>query len=51
MSADAITHTGFPAGHTVLFGTGGKVIMTPRSFEHSRTIRSVQIDSLALGRR
>ncbi|AJE84622.1 hypothetical protein SLNWT_4246 [Streptomyces albus] len=50
MSVDAIMHTEFPAGYTVFFGTDGKVIMTPQSFEHSSTIKSMQIDSLALGR-
>ncbi|MGW1077195.1 Uma2 family endonuclease [Streptomyces sp. NPDC002537] len=51
MSVDAIVHTEFPEGYTVLFGADGKVIMTPRSEEHSSTIRSMQIGSaLALGR-
>jgi hypothetical protein len=51
MSVDAIVHSEFPEGCTVLFGADGKVIMTPRSEEHSSTIRSMQIDSaLALGR-
>ncbi|MET8980115.1 Uma2 family endonuclease [Streptomyces sp. NPDC004539] len=51
MSVDAIVHTEFPKGYTVLFGTDGKVIMTPQSEEHSSTIRSLQIDSAAaLGR-
>lgn len=50
MSVDAITHTEFPEGYTVFFGADGKVIMTPQSEEHSSTIRSMQIDSLALGR-
>lgn len=51
MSVDAIVHTEFPEGYTVLFGADGKVIMTPQSEEHSSTIRSMQIDSaLALGR-
>ncbi|MCX5422589.1 Uma2 family endonuclease [Streptomyces sp. NBC_00078] len=50
MSVDAIMHTEFPEGHTVFFGADGKVIMTPQSEEHSSTIRSMQIDSLALGR-
>ncbi len=35
MSADAVMHTEFPAGHVVFFGTDGKVVMTPQSFEHS----------------
>lgn len=51
MSVDAIVHTEFPKGYTVLFGADGKVITTPQSEEHSSTIRSMQIDSaLALGR-
>ncbi|WP_416974796.1 Uma2 family endonuclease [Streptomyces sp. 4F14] len=50
MSVDAIMQTELPAGYTVLFGADGKVVMTPRSFEHSSTIKSMQIDSLALGR-
>ncbi|MGW3099862.1 Uma2 family endonuclease [Streptomyces sp. NPDC001102] len=50
MSVDSIMHTEFPKGYTVLFGADGKVIMAPRSEEHSSTIRSMQIDSLALGR-
>ncbi|MFI6408730.1 Uma2 family endonuclease [Streptomyces sp. NPDC050548] len=50
MSVDAITHTEFPAGYVVFFGADGKIIMTPRSEEHSSTIKSMQIDSLALGR-
>ncbi|MEU2777918.1 Uma2 family endonuclease [Streptomyces sp. NPDC007162] len=51
MSVDAIVHTEFPKGYTVLFGADGKVIMTPQSEEHSSTIRSMQIDSAAaLGR-
>lgn len=50
MSVDAIVHTQFPEGYTVFFGVDGKVIMTPRSEEHSSTIRSLQIDTLALGR-
>jgi len=50
MSVDAIMHTEFPAGHVIFFGTDGKVIMTPQSFEHSSTIKSMQIDSLSLGR-
>ncbi|WP_327177685.1 Uma2 family endonuclease [Streptomyces sp. NBC_01335] len=50
MSVDAVMHTEFPAGYVVFFGTDGKVVMTPRSEEHSNTIRSMQIDSLALGR-
>jgi hypothetical protein len=40
MSVDAIVHTEFPKGYTVLFGADGKVIMTPQSFEHSSTIKS-----------
>ena len=50
MSVEAIMHTEFPEGYTVFFGADGKVIMTPRSEEHSSTIRSMQIDSVALGR-
>ncbi|WP_031519153.1 Uma2 family endonuclease [Streptomyces sp. NRRL F-5123] len=50
MSVDAIVHTEFPEGYTVLFGADGKVITTPRSEEHSKTIRSMMIDSLPLGR-
>ncbi|MFE9425298.1 Uma2 family endonuclease [Kitasatospora sp. NPDC006697] len=50
MSVDAVMHTEFPAGYVVFFGTDGKVVMTPQSEEHSSTIRSMQIDSLALGR-
>ncbi|MGW2207620.1 Uma2 family endonuclease [Streptomyces sp. NPDC001774] len=50
MSVEAIMHTEFPEGYTVFFGADGKVIMTPQSLEHSSTIRSMQIDSLALGR-
>jgi hypothetical protein len=51
MSVDAIVHTEFPRGYTVLFGADGKVIMTPQSEEHASTIRSMQIDSAAaLGR-
>ncbi|WP_327168700.1 Uma2 family endonuclease [Streptomyces subrutilus] len=51
MSVDAVMHTDFPAGYVVFFGTDRKVIMTPQSFEHSSTIKSMQIDSLSLGRR
>lgn len=50
MSVDAVMHTEFPAGYVVFFGADGKVVMTPQSFEHSSTIKSMQIDSLALGR-
>ncbi|GGZ76741.1 hypothetical protein GCM10010371_40600 [Streptomyces subrutilus] len=50
MSVDAVMHTEFPAGYVVFFGTDRKVIMTPQSFEHSSTIKSMQIDSLSLGR-
>ncbi|GAQ55242.1 Uma2 family endonuclease [Streptomyces acidiscabies] len=49
MSAKAVMRTEFPKGHTVFFGVDGKVIMTPRSFEHSNTIRSMQIATLTLG--
>ncbi|MFJ9905831.1 Uma2 family endonuclease [Streptomyces sp. NPDC101152] len=51
MSVDAIVHTEFPKGYTVLFGSDGKVIMTPRSFEHSSTIKSLHHDTIvSLGR-
>jgi Uma2 family endonuclease len=51
MSVDAIVHTEFPEGYTVLFGAEGKVIMTPQSFEHSSTIKSMQYDTIvSLGR-
>ncbi|MEU6199782.1 Uma2 family endonuclease [Streptomyces sp. NPDC047061] len=51
MSVDSIMHTEFPKGYTVLFGADGKVIMTPQSFEHSSTIKSMQYDTiLSLGR-
>ncbi len=50
MSVDAVMHTEFPAGYVVFFGADGKVVMTPQSFEHSSTIKSMQIDSLSLGR-
>ena len=51
MSVDAIAHTEFPKGYTVLFGADGKVIMTPQSFEHSSTIKSMQYDTIvSLGR-
>ncbi|MFJ8440917.1 Uma2 family endonuclease [Kitasatospora griseola] len=50
MSVDAVMHTEFPPGYVVFFGTDGKVVMTPQSFEHSSTIKSMQIDSLSLGR-
>ncbi len=50
MSVDAVMNTEFPMGYVVFFGTDRKVVMTPQSEEHSSTIRSMQIDSLALGR-
>ncbi|MFF8427145.1 Uma2 family endonuclease [Streptomyces sp. NPDC016566] len=51
MSVDAIVHTEFPKGYTVLFGADGKVIMTPQSVEHSNTIKSMQFDTIvSLGR-
>ncbi|MER6214885.1 Uma2 family endonuclease [Streptomyces sp. NPDC001674] len=50
MSVDEVMHTEFPVGYVVFFGTDGKVIMTPQSIEHSSTIKSMQIDSLSLGR-
>ncbi|WP_236579919.1 hypothetical protein [Streptomyces sp. HM190] len=51
MSVDAIVHTVFPKGYTVLFGADGKVIMPPQSVEHSSTIKSMQFDTIvSLGR-
>jgi len=51
MSVDAIVRTEFPKGYTILFGADGKVIMTPQSFEHSSTIKSMQYDTIvSLGR-
>ncbi|MEV0484182.1 Uma2 family endonuclease [Streptomyces sp. NPDC050508] len=50
MSIDSIARTEFPEGHVVFFGIDGKIILTPQSFEHSSTIRSMHIDSLSLGR-
>ncbi|WP_427168812.1 Uma2 family endonuclease (plasmid) [Streptomyces sp. C1-1] len=50
MSVHSIMDTDFPKGYAVLFGVDGKMIMIPRSEECSGTIRSMQIDSLALGR-
>ncbi|MGW4743523.1 Uma2 family endonuclease [Streptomyces sp. NPDC004290] len=50
MSVEAIMRTEFPEGYAVFFGADGKVIMTPQSLEHSSTIHSTQIDTLALGR-
>ncbi|MEU6759895.1 Uma2 family endonuclease [Streptomyces sp. NPDC046685] len=50
MSVDAVMDTEFPTGYAVFFGIDGKVVMTPQSEERSSTIRSMQIDSLALGR-
>ncbi|MET7506972.1 hypothetical protein [Streptomyces albidoflavus] len=50
MSVEVIMLTEFPEGYTVFFGADAKVIMAPRSLEHSSTIRSLQIDTLALGR-
>lgn len=41
MGVDAIVHTEFPKGYTVLFGADGKVITTPQSEERSSTIRSM----------
>ncbi|MFI0717703.1 Uma2 family endonuclease [Streptomyces sp. NPDC021224] len=46
MSVDAIVHTEFPEGYTVLFGAGGKVIMAPQSFEHSETIKMLQYSTI-----
>ncbi|WP_427920844.1 Uma2 family endonuclease [Streptomyces sp. cg40] len=41
----------FPEGHAVLFGIDGKIILTPRSYEHSSTIKSMQWDTaVSLGR-
>ena len=50
MIVDAVMDATFPRGHVVFFGANGKVIMTPQSEEHSRTIRAMNIDSLTLGR-
>lgn len=51
MSVDAIMDTEFPKGYAVFFGADGKVIMTPRSVEHSSTIKSMQYDTvLSFGR-
>ncbi|MCQ6552364.1 Uma2 family endonuclease [Streptomyces sp. C10-9-1] len=50
MSVEALVHTEFPQGYTVLFGAGGKVVTTPRSEEHSSTTGPMRIDSPALGR-
>ncbi|WP_405861295.1 hypothetical protein OG407_24770 [Streptomyces sp. NBC_01515] len=51
MSVDAIVHTEFPKGYTVLFGADGKMLMTPQSLEHSSTIKSMQYDTIvSLGR-
>ncbi|MFJ4920764.1 hypothetical protein [Streptomyces sp. NPDC088725] len=50
MSVDAIVQTEFPEGYVVFFGADGKVIMTRQSEERSSTIRSMQIDTLPLGR-
>ncbi len=51
MSVDAVMHTEFPAGYVVFFGIGGKAVMTPRSEEHSSTIKSMQYDTiLSFGR-
>ncbi|MER7960307.1 Uma2 family endonuclease [Streptomyces sp. NPDC096030] len=52
MSVDAIMRTTFPEGYAVFFGADGKVIMTPQSFEHSSTIKSMLYDTVvSLGRR
>ena len=51
MSVDAVMHTEFPEGYVVFFGVDGKVLMTPQSFEHSSTIKSLQYDTIvSLGR-
>ncbi|WP_425834260.1 Uma2 family endonuclease [Streptomyces fractus] len=51
MSVDSIASTEFPEGHVVFFGIDGKIIMTPQSFEHSSTIKSMQYDTVvSLGR-
>ncbi|MFJ3417077.1 Uma2 family endonuclease [Streptomyces sp. NPDC086082] len=52
MSIDStIARTEFPEGHVVFFGIDGKIILTPRSFEHSSTIKSMQYDTVvSLGR-
>ncbi|MBC3984876.1 Uma2 family endonuclease [Streptomyces sp. AC536] len=51
MSIDSIVRTEFPEGHVVFFGIDGKIIMTPQSYEHSSTIKSMQYDTVvSLGR-
>ncbi|MCX5235145.1 Uma2 family endonuclease [Streptomyces prunicolor] len=43
--------TEFPEGHAILFGIDGKVILTPRSYEHSSTIKVMQwATAVSLGR-
>lgn len=52
MSTDAIVRTEFPEGHAILFGIDGKIILAPRSYEHSSTIKSMQYaTAVSLGRR
>ena len=51
MTASVLERMDFPGGYAVLFGLDGKVIMIPRSIEHSRTTLLLQFDaSAALGR-
>ncbi|TDT98662.1 putative restriction endonuclease [Streptomyces sp. 846.5] len=51
MTTSVLERVNFPEGYAVLFGLDGKVIMVPRSIEHSRTIMSLQFDATAaLGR-
>jgi len=45
VSIDSIVRTEFPEGHAILFGIDGKIILTPRSYEHSSTIKSMQYDT------
>ena len=37
MTASVLERIDFPEGYAVLFGLDGKVIMVPRSIEHSST--------------
>lgn len=37
MTASVLERMDFPEGYAVLFGLDGKVIMVPRSIEHSST--------------
>ncbi|MFJ6695881.1 Uma2 family endonuclease [Streptomyces sp. NPDC091272] len=51
MSLDSIARATFPEGHVVFFGIDGKIILTPQSYEHSSTIKSMQYDTVvSLGR-